>query len=61
MREFKFKIGDIVYLVTDIDNMPYMITGIVIRSKGIMYLASRASENEIEFNEFEFSETKTVW
>ena len=53
----KFKIGDIVYSITDPDQYPRMVTGITIRSTTIYYLVTYI-DNEKQFEDFELSSEK---
>jgi hypothetical protein len=52
-----FDIGDIVYLKTDIDQYQRMVTGIVIRPSGIVYILAIA-EMESDHFAFEISKEK---
>lgn len=47
MKEPKYKIGEVVFLITDIEQSSRMITGILFRPNSIIYyLSSGATETE---------------
>ena len=50
----KFKIGDIVYLQTDLDQQKRLITGINIRANSIVYLVSCGTVESYHYD-FEIS------
>lgn len=54
-----FKIGEMVYILTDTDQNPRIVTGYTIRNNNqIFYLVSLVA-TEYEFNDFELSTDKT--
>jgi len=57
----KYRLGDIVYFITDIDQHPFMVTAIVFRINSIHYKMSQGPHNEIEASEMEVSLEKTVF
>lgn len=52
--EIKYKIGDFVYLITDIDQYKRIVTGITIRLNSVIY-AITFGENETTHYDFEIS------
>lgn len=50
----KFKIGDVVYLQTDLDQQKRLITGINIRANSIVYLVSCGTVESYHYD-FEIS------
>ena len=46
----KFKIGDYVYLKTDIDQYKRMVTGYTVRGNSIVYLLSFGSEETSHYD-----------
>lgn len=58
--ETLFKIGEVVYFVTDEMQKPYLITAIVIQEKSIKYKVANSSEQEVECFGFEITETKKI-
>ena len=55
----KYKIGGVVYLKTDIDQRKRLVTGINIRSAGIVYLLSCGVEESYHYD-FEITEDVNV-
>lgn len=53
----KFKIGDIVYSITDPDQYPRMVTGFTVRATTIYYLVTYI-DSEKQFEDFELSTEK---
>lgn len=53
-EKIKFNIGDVVFLKTDCDQLPRIITGILIRPTSFLYYLSN-STNETSHYEIEFS------
>ena len=53
-----YNFGDIVYLVTDMQQEPRCITGISIRPGHLVYLATDGTGTESGFYGFELSDTK---
>lgn len=51
----KFQIGEIVYLVTDLDQRPFIVTSIIIESKCIKYTIGHSSNVEVICFDFEIS------
>lgn len=49
MVKSEYKIGDIVFLITDVDQFARIITGILIRPDGIRYYISNATQETIHF------------
>ena len=58
-REVDFDIGDIVYLKTDVDNLPYLVIGIMIRQHGVIYQLSQGSYVSNHYG-FEISKEKVI-
>jgi len=50
MENEEYKIGDIVFLLTDPNQFERIITGILIRPDGIKYYISFATEETIHYN-----------
>jgi hypothetical protein len=50
MENEEYKIGDIVFLLTDPNQFERIITGILIRPDGIRYYLSHSTEETIHFN-----------
>jgi len=55
--ETKFKIGDVVYLKTDIDQFKRIITGMIIRMNAIIYILSFETT---ESNHYDFEFTNEI-
>lgn len=55
----KFSLEDVVYLVTDSEQTPHIITGIIVHPGGLTYMASTGGE-VTEHYDFELSYEKTV-
>ena len=55
----KYKIGDIVFLITDIGQLPRMITGMLIRPSGVSFYLSN-SITESHHYQTEFTRTQNV-
>ena len=58
-REVDFDIGDIVYLKTDVDNLPYLVIGIMIRQHGVVYQLSQGAYVSNHYG-FEISKEKVI-
>ncbi len=56
----KYKIGDIVFLITDIGQLPRMITAILIRPSGVSFYLANA-ETESHHHQIEFTRTQNVF
>lgn len=54
----KYKVTDIVYLVTDPEQYQRIVTGIIERASHYTYLVSCGSDEETEHFDFELSDTK---
>lgn len=54
----KFKIGDIVYVITDIEQETRMITAIILRTSGYIEYELSLSSTASIFNEIEISKNK---
>lgn len=52
--EIKYKIGDFVYLITDVDQYKRIVTGITIRLNSVLYAIS-LGESETTHYDFEIS------
>jgi len=52
----KFDIGSIVYLITDKEQLPRMVTGIVIKASGIIYELDQGTTSTRHY-EIEMSDT----
>lgn len=59
ITDSKFKIGDFVYLVTDIDQLPRIVTGYYIRLDSITYGLSFGSGESFHYD-FEISSNKDI-
>ena len=57
----KYRIGDIVYLVTDEDQKLYLITALIIEPKTVKYRIANGANREIECCDFEITETKKIF
>jgi len=55
-----FNPKDLVYLVHDIEQLPRMVTKIVIDDLGVMYELASGTDISVHYN-FELSKTKTVF
>ena len=55
-----FVIGETVYLITDRDQLEYLVTAIIVEYKCIKYRISQGAGPEIECFEFEISHRKRV-
>lgn len=53
----RFKIGEIVYLKTDFEQLPRMVTGILMRPYGLIY---HLSNNTIETTHYQIEISKDV-
>lgn len=56
----KFNLGDIVYLLTDKDNEPYMIVSYTITLDGGKYYTLASNGSNINVYELEFSKNKNI-
>lgn len=56
----KFEIGDIVYFITDVEQLPRMVTGILVYNETIDYEVSY-NQSCCYASEIEISKEKTVW
>ena len=59
MTYIKFKIGDIVYLRTDIDQYARYVTGIMTRETGIAYEVSFGTETSFHYG-FELNKERDI-
>lgn len=55
----KYNFGQIVYLNTDVEQKPRMVTGFVIRKDGFLYYIS-SGETETSHYEYEMSSDKNI-
>ncbi len=55
MRKKEFKIGQLVYFVTDPEQIAFIVTGIIEREHGYVYLVSYGSNPEVEVYSMEIS------
>lgn len=55
MKKRKFSIGDIVYFITDEEQIGFVVTGVIERSTHHYYLVSYGSNPEVEVSEIEIS------
>lgn len=55
----KFNIGDIVYLIHDTEQLPRMVTGINVRSNGLIYLLNLGITESFHYD-FEISTQEDV-
>jgi uncharacterized phosphosugar-binding protein len=46
----KYNIGDIVYIVTDVDQLPCMVTSLEVTSKDVLYHVSRNGLNTVMYD-----------
>ena len=51
MEELKYKFGDVVYMRTDLEQSEYLVTGMILRPHGILYLISA---NGMESTQYDF-------
>lgn len=56
----KYKIGDVVFLITDIGQLPRLITGVLIRPSGISFYLS-AGDVETHHYQIEFVRDKNIY
>lgn len=56
---FPYSIGETVYLITDVEQLPRIITGIIIRPSHHMYLLSSGIEETRHF-ELEITKEKQI-
>lgn len=54
----KFKIEAIVYLITDVEQKPRMVTGYTVRKDGMLYILASGS-SESDHSDFEISDQVT--
>lgn len=55
----EFNIRDTVYLVTDPDQFPRIITGYIVREAGIIYFVAKGMEESTHYG-FEISHDKNI-
>lgn len=55
--KFKYDLGDIVYLITDLDQLERMVTGIKIRPNGVIYSITHST---LETEHYELELTSTI-
>lgn len=60
MKKKKFNISDIVYFVTDEEQIGFIVTGIIERKTHYDYLVSYGSNHEVEVSEVEISKDKDL-
>lgn len=58
--EFKYKIGDLVYLKTDVQQEPRLVTGIIIRANDRISYYLSCGKDETHHYDFEISTKKDV-
>lgn len=59
--EHRYEIGDIVYLVTDVDQNPRIVTGFIIEEKqSLLYIIGCGSTDSRHF-EYEITHEKTIF
>lgn len=58
-REFKFRIGEFVYIKHDIEQIPRMITAIKLRANDYLYEVASGITDSMHF-EFELSSEKLI-
>jgi len=56
----KFSLEQLVFLITDEDQVPRMITGILVTPNGLIYQLSSGEEEPVFHYDCEISEEKTV-
>lgn len=56
----KFKVGQLVFLIADNDQLERQVIGIVVTPLGLMYVLTCNGEGTTEHYEIEISETKNV-
>ena len=60
--ENKYNIGDVVFLLTDIDQVKRIITGIIIRPNSILYYVSCGSAETLHYDlEIILERNYAVW
>lgn len=60
MKETRYKIGDVVYLKTDVEQLPRLVTGILMRHKGFVWYYLAQGITETCHTEIEISPEKNI-
>lgn len=55
----KFSLGQVVFVITDMDQLPHMVVGITVRPGHITYVLSSGAET-FSYTEIELSTIKSV-